>query len=377
MLKTPIRRAVRLELGDAGDALANLSGVALGDESLWVVGDETSHVTRLRRLGSLGREQLRFGEASTFALADLLALPGAASDEADLEGLAVADGHLWLVGSHGWKRKNPKPGNDAADNARRLAKLSLDGNRRLLACIPIVHGTDGQPGLVTAAPDGRRALRLQGEAESNQLTDLLSKDAHFGPFMGIPGKDNGFDIEGLAVHGRRLLLGLRGPVLRGWSALLEVQVEARSGSLRLVALDDGATLLRKHFLQLDGLGVRDLHFLADDLYILAGPTMALDGDIRLYRWAGARTYLQTNRQPAGFPTGLAAVATLPHGRGTDRAEAICSVPAAMAGSNPGWLVLYDAPAADRVEAGGVVYGDLIGATQEDSSGPGRETAAPP
>ena len=32
---------------------------------------------------------------------------------------------------------------------------------------------------------------------------------------GIPSNDNGFDVEGLAVSGNRVFLGLRGPVLAG------------------------------------------------------------------------------------------------------------------------------------------------------------------
>jgi hypothetical protein len=71
---------------------------------------------------------------------------------------------------------------------------------------------------VRNARDGRRALRLKGDAQSNLLTRALADDPHFGPYMAIPGKDNGFDIEGLAVDGHHLLLGLRGPVLRSWSA---------------------------------------------------------------------------------------------------------------------------------------------------------------
>ncbi|MDO9091347.1 MAG: DUF3616 domain-containing protein [Rubrivivax sp.] len=51
--------------------------------------------------------------------------------------------------------------------------------------------------------------------------------------MAIPGKDNGLDIAGLVVDGRWLLLGLRGPLLRGWSALLETAKEASGGQLRL------------------------------------------------------------------------------------------------------------------------------------------------
>jgi hypothetical protein len=231
----------------------------------------------------VGSETLRFGEVRDFPLADLLDLPGAADEEADLEGMAVADGYLWVVGSHGLKRKNAKPDRGHADNAKRLAKVALDGNRRLLACIPIELDAKCEPCLVRLAKDGRRATRLKGDAQHNLLTRALGDDPHFGPYMTIPGKDNGFDIEGLAIDGNRLLLGLRGPVLRGWSALIEIAVEARGDQLRLAPLDDSGALMRKHFLQLDGLGVRDLHFCGDDLYILAGPTMVLNGDIRIFK----------------------------------------------------------------------------------------------
>ena len=258
--------AVRLEFAPDSLVHSNLSGAAFTGDWLWVAGDEACGLDRLRRLHPVGRETLRFGEVRDFPLADLLDLPGAAGEEADLEGMAVADGYLWVVGSHGLKRKNAKPDRGHADNAKRLAKVALDGNRRLLACLPIEPDAKGEPCLVRQAQDGRRALRLKGDAQTNLITRALVDDPHFGPYMAIPGKDNGFDIEGLAVDGRRLLLGLRGPVLRGWSALLEIAVETRGDQLRLAPLDDSGTLMRKHFLQLDGLGVRDLHFSGDDLY---------------------------------------------------------------------------------------------------------------
>ena len=156
--------------------------------------------------------------------------------------MAAADGFLWVVGSHGLKRKNAKPDKDHAENAKRLAKVALDGNRRLLACLPIELDARGEPCLVRQAQDGRRALRLEGDSQTNLLTRALADDPHFGPYMAIPGKDNGLDIEGLAVDGHRLLLGLRGPVLRGWSALLEIAVEAHGDHLRLVPLEDSGTL---------------------------------------------------------------------------------------------------------------------------------------
>jgi hypothetical protein len=294
-----------------------------------------------------------------FPLAGLLDLPGAPDEEADLEGMAVADGFLWVVGSHGLKRKNAKPDRDHADNARRLAKLALDGNRRLLACLPIEPDAQGAPVLVRQARDGRRALRLKGDAQANLLTRALADDPHFGPYMAIPGKDNGFDIEGLAVDGHRLLLGLRGPVLRGWSALVEIAVEARGDHLRLAPLDDTGTLIRKHFLQLDGMGVRDLHFSGDDLYILAGPTMVLNGDIRVFKWSGARPLLAANREPVRFEAALSESVALPHGRGSNRAEALCDLPPALSRGKPSWLVLYDAPGANRKDGEYTVFGDLL------------------
>ena len=185
----------------------------------------------------------------------------------------------------------------------------------------------------------------------------MADDPHFGPCLAIPGKDSGFDIEGLAADGRRLLLGLRGPVLRGWSALLEI--EARADELRLAPLDDSGTLIRKHFLQLDGLGVRDLHLSGDDPYILAGPTMVPNGDIRVFKWPAARHLLAANREPVRFEKALTESVPLPHGRGVNRAEAICQLPPALSGGKANWLVLYDAPGADRRDGEHAVFGDLL------------------
>ena len=359
MPNTRSANAVRLEFAADSLVQTNLSGAAFTEDWLWVAGDEACGIDRLRRLNPVGQEALRFGEVRDFSLADLLDLPGAADDEADLEGMAVADGFLWVVGSHGLKRKNAKPDRDHADNAKRLAKVTLDGNRRLLACLPIEKDARGEPCLVRKAKDGRQALRLKGDAEQNLLTQALAKDPHFGPYMAIPGKDNGFDVEGLAVDGRRMLLGLRGPVLRGWSALLEIEIEAKGDQLRLVPLDESGLLIRKHFLQLDGLGVRDLHFSGDDLYILAGPTMVLNGEIRVFKWPAAKSLLAANRDPVRFESTLTESVSLPHGRGTNRAEAICDLPPALSGGKPSWLVLYDSPGPDRMDGDRTVFGDLL------------------
>ncbi|UCV04125.1 DUF3616 domain-containing protein [Dechloromonas denitrificans] len=354
-----LKNAIRLEFSPGALVHANLSGAAFSGECLWVAGDEACGIDRLRRLDPSGSELLRFGDGLSFPLSELLDLPGAADEEADLEGMAVADGYLWVVGSHGLKRKNAKSDRDDAENAKRLAKVTLDGNRRLLACLPIEIGDDGQPCLVREAKDGRWARRLKGDAESNLLTQALADDPHIGPYLGIPGKDNGFDIEGLVVDGNRLLLGLRGPVLRGWSALLEIALEAKGEQLRLAPLDGSGCLIRKHFLQLEGLGIRDLQFTGNDLYILAGPTMTLDGDIRVFKWPNAKSQLAANREPVRFEAALTELLSLPHGQGTNRAEALCELPSELAPHTPSWLVLYDAPGPDRKDGEYTVFGDVL------------------
>ena len=251
-------------------------------------------------------------------------------------------------------RRSLQDGKQAMQDAERQMRDFAADTRR-----EIETDASGEPRLVKEAKDGRRALRLKGDAESNLLTQALADDRHFGPYMAIPGKDNGFDIEGLAVDGKRLLLGLRGPVLRGWSAVLEIAVEATAGHLRLVALDDDGTLIRKHFLHLEGLGIRDLHFHGDDLYILAGPTMVLDGDIHVFKWAGAKPELAANREPVRFLSGLESLVSLPHGRGTNRAEALCALPPTLTAHTPAWLTLYDAPGPDRKDGEYTVFGDLL------------------
>ena len=143
------------------------------------------------------------------------------------------------------------------------------------------------------------------------------------------------------------------------SALLEIAVETRGNQLRLAPLDDTGTLIRKHFLQLEGLGVRDLHFSGDDLYILAGPTMVLNGDIRVFKWPAARPVLAANRDPVRFESALTKSVSLPHGHGINRAEAMCDLPLALSGGKASWLVLYDAPGADRKEGEHTVFGDLL------------------
>lgn len=273
-----------------------LSAVVQIGDTLWVANDETLSLERLTRQYRTGNGEIRFGDHRQFALHDYLRLPVPPSaraeengkiEEADIEGLDFQDGYLWLVGSHSLKRGNPKEEDSIKKNTKRLKKIRHDGNRFLLARIPLEKATQSLKKTVEQDGNSRTAARLCGDPDGNALTEALATDEHLGPFLTIPGKDNGFDIEGLAVAGDRVFVGLRGPVLRGWALILELALEAKNDfTLKLKPIGPDGQPYRKHFLDLRGLGVRDLCVEGSDLLILAGPTMTLTHPPIVFRWPG-------------------------------------------------------------------------------------------
>ncbi|MES9540022.1 MULTISPECIES: DUF3616 domain-containing protein [unclassified Actinomadura] len=330
----------------------NLSAVRQDGRCLWVAGDETATIERLTAVTDDDGRVTGYDGQVTVALADLVPLPAGPDEEADIEGLARADGWLWAIGSHSLKRKKIKPGNGDAKARKRLATVVREDNRYILARIPLVTGDDGLPRAVR--DDGDRTAAVLG-LDKDSIADLLADDPHLAPFLPIPSKDNGLDIEGVAVHGDRLYIGLRGPVLRGWAVLVEIRPAPHPRDpRRLQALpvgDDGEPY-RTHFLDLGGLGVRDLCPHGDDLLVLTGPSMDLDGPVRLVRWPGAA------RADAGeivTAEELEVLGELPHGDGDDHAEGIAVL------DEPGTriLVVYDSPSPDRLTADGGVLADVV------------------
>ncbi|WP_137173668.1 DUF3616 domain-containing protein [Massilia sp. HP4] len=339
-----------------GKQLRNGLSVALrmGD-TLWLANDESLSIERLTLAAEDSRGKTSFARAHRqYALHDFLALPlppyeaeGKRINEADIEGLASDGGYLWLTGSHSLRRKRPDEGDGVRRSHKRLANVSADGNRYLLARIPLV-GRDGSHELVkeTGSKGKRRtAALLRGDEHGNELTALLRNDEHFGPFLAIPGKDNGFDIEGIALAGKHVLLGLRGPVLRGWAAIVEVAPvdDAGEGWLRLAPLDEDGAMYRKHFLDLDGLGIRDLCVQGKDLLILAGPTMDLDGPVTLFRWPGGA---RPDKASAVTREMLEHVLALPFGQGVDHPEGI-SLFSSQDGREEELLVVHDSASPSR------------------------------
>jgi hypothetical protein len=162
--------------------------------------------------------------------------------EFDGEGVAYADRMFYVVGSHGCSRHSGE----------------YRPSSFLLARIAPGNGETGTPEL------------------SWRVADLLGTAGEVAPYLGKPldAESNGLNIEGLAVVGDRLWLGLRAPSLDGRAFLVGGSVaelfkpgsEPATGKPQLLAFPSGAQR-----------GVRDLAPLADGrLLVLAGPAQEQD-----------------------------------------------------------------------------------------------------
>ncbi|MEW2359977.1 DUF3616 domain-containing protein [Spirillospora sp. NPDC029432] len=334
----------------------NLSAVRQDGSCLWVAGDETATIERLTATTDAQGHVTGYAGQRTVRLADLVPLPAGPDEEADIEGLARTNGWLWAIGSHSLKRKKIKPDQSDAKSRKRLATVVREENRFIIARMPLVTGADGLPEVV-AEDGGRTAAVLGGRGDS--LTDLLAGDPHLGPFLAIPSKDNGVDIEGIAAHGERLYIGFRGPVLRGWAVLVEIHPETDPDDprrLRLRRIGEDGERYRTHFLDLGGLGVRDLCPHGDDLLVLTGPSMDLDGPVRVVRWPGAVT---VDAPDIVHADELQVLGPLPYGDGDDHAEGIAVLDETDHEGRPKLLVVYDSPAEDRLTSAGGVLADVV------------------
>lgn len=323
-----------------GDPVAkDLSAVARAGDCLFLACDEAAGLERLTK-GADGR----YGNHQHISLADFFDLPGGPEEEMDIEGLAVVDGYLWLVGSHSLKRK--KPGGEDGEGVEALARMEeveREANRFFLGRVPLEEVVPDV--FVPRARVGDRRTGCLSMGVGGGLARWLRKDLHIAPFLKVPAKENGLDIEGIAVRGERVWLGLRGPVLGGHAVVLELALkEPKRGRLKPRRIGPAKRRYRKHLLDTGGLGIRDLRLDGEDLLLLVGPTMALEGTAQVLRWRGA----MADDTEGIVPTRrLELVTNLPYSREADHPEGLELWPNGGSGA---LLVVYDAPGQDRLDA---------------------------
>lgn len=334
-----------LEERDRQELAQNLSALALGQGQLWLGGDEGRSLVRLRQLGDG-----RWGEARRHRLRDHGLADGRTHGESDIEGLALDGDRLWLVGSHSRRRRKASSGDAEALTVPEESRR----NAHVLGCLRL----DGQ-----GEPCGGQRLEVDQDQGRDALSQALARDPLIRPFLKIPSKDNGLDIEGICARGDRLLVGLRGPVLRGMAVVLDLRLDgletgAPTGSgqgrpLRLASL-------RLRILDLAGLGVRDLAAIpaGDDVMLLAGPTLELAGPCYLYRWRQA----WSSGEPQGDDLGQELQVERPEpllwlrdavpgrpGEGSDKPEGLELQPE---GEQLLAWIAYDSPRRLRLQEGG-------------------------
>lgn len=321
-----------------------VSSIACTGKYLWVAGDENVSIQRLEKL-----EDGSYGKGRSFFLKDFFDLPSL-EEEADIEGMDVSGNYLWIVGSHSYKRKKAREdGDNPEEEIDRLSMTELGSNRNLLARIPLVQDKNGEAVLVKECADpGDPNKRLtaaklkHSKKKWSQLSKKLRTDKHLGKFVGLPGKDNGFDIEGITVIGEKIFLGLRGPVLRGWAVILEIAVEEKNPGLLTLRKDSKTgEFFKKRFVNLNGMGIRELVCQRKDLIILAGPTMDLDGVMEIYRWKNGVEHEESQMVKRQDIESILVFPQKGKVHGRDKAEGL----AIRNGKH--LLVAYDSPGDDR------------------------------
>lgn len=191
----------------------------------------------------------------------------ALNTELDIEGLAWQAPYLYAIGSHSVKRAKLKDNKSTKQNLQRLQTVSREPARQQLFRIEL----NGDYKAVAV--------------ESLSLAEELQNHPILGLFVGIPSKENGVDIEGLAIDAKgRLLVALRGPVLRGnIASVLRLKLHKNKFKIKSV---------KTLYLPLSGRGIRGLSEIngasgmASEFLLLAGAVGDQELSYQVYRWNG-------------------------------------------------------------------------------------------
>jgi hypothetical protein len=291
----------RIEFQGSIDGPTDISGLAQVNGFLAIVSDEGIALDLLKKV-----------DDGHFRLSQSIPLLKRDEDEKpeiDMEGTASDGNLLYVVGSHSLTRKRVDSERDYETNRKRLAKISPEDDR----------SDRDKLFQLTIQPDGS----LGGKQKIN-LRNLLREDAILSPFCDIPSKENGLDIEGIAIQKHRLFVGFRGPVLRG--NFVPVMV------FKFDKPDD----YELRFIDLDGRGIRDITAAREGFLVIGGPVGDGDSSYRLYFWNG-----EDSIPGAGSPLGkVVSLGEIPAPHGA-KAEGVTLLDE----TEQSWrvLVVYDGP----------------------------------
>ncbi|WP_299490701.1 DUF3616 domain-containing protein [Acaryochloris sp. IP29b_bin.137] len=231
----------------------DISAIVAFKDFLAIGSDESKDVVQLLRQEEKGYSVISNISLSTNDDSD---------EEIDIEGMAIdKESILYVIGSHSAKRKTIKTSKTYLVNRQRLATVVQETKKNTIFKLKLDSNT-GQP--------------LKRELNT-QLKDVLEQNIVLSRFLNIPSKENGIDIEGLAVHDKQLYIGFRGPVLRGNYVPV------------MVAEFDDLLDYELRYVQLAGNGIRDITRVKAGFLLIAGPVGDAPGPYQLYLWNGKDT----------------------------------------------------------------------------------------
>lgn len=244
----------------------NVSALALKDRLLVIGADEGADLlvfTSDREFGELN-------EISCIPLDGQACGSEREGTEVDVEGIAWGEKHIYVVGSHSRARKKVDTEKTQEDNRERLKTIKIEPSREQIFRLKVDE-------------NGERGGRIK----SISLRNLFANHPILAMFQPIPSKENGLDIEGLAVAKDEagedaLYLGFRGPVLRGNYAMVMV-LEFEEGKFKEKKIKPRPAL---YFLNFHGRGIRGIAEAGSDGFlILAGPVGDAETDDPKQRYA--------------------------------------------------------------------------------------------
>lgn len=242
--------------------------------------------------------------------------------ELDAEAVAYADGAFYVIGSHGRSRHHQDAKKEVKNRAKAAATRRIFQIR--FARDAIDRETGNLSGAVEIVPSSRLARLIPRQPE---LTAAFDGEL----------EDNGLTIEGLAVRGGQLYLGMRGPVVPntpggdpkvdGTAAVLIVPVATvftgGSDHTSFKHVDLGRDTRQ------GTRGIRDMTPYDGAFLILAGPvndppdgTSIPKGDYSIYRWDGRNRKATRLKDLGGYPEKVKPEALLPLDRSGNTVRAL-------------------------------------------------------
>lgn len=231
--------------------------------------------------------------------------------EMDIEGIATDNNQIFVVGSHSRKRKKQKI---KASHEKNRRAYTEEGNKQEISR-EWLYRLDVDSSMKVSRKD------------AVSLGDLIRQHEVLGAYAKIPGKENGIDIEGIAVDSGLVYVGFRGPVFReNYVPVMRFDFDNPEDTNELL------------YVNLGGRGIRDMARVNDGFLILAGPVGDALVSYQLFHWNGNDLIKGDNQKPgdAGKITYLGEIGT-PEG---GKAEGLLVLNEADQ-SNYEVLIIYD------------------------------------